>query len=109
MSKKMFGQIGRLKPEKREEYIKLHADVWPGVLEMIRECNLQNYSIFIRDDLVFSYFEYTGDDYERDMEKMAADELTQKWWGYTKPCFTKYAESSKEAFYEDMESIFYFE
>ena len=40
---------------------------------------------------------------------MAADEITQQWWGYTRPCFEKYAESSAEAFYEDMESIFYFE
>lgn len=109
MNKRVFGQIGRLKPEKREEYIKLHADVWPGVLETIHDCNLQNYSIFIRDDLVFSYFEYTGDDYEKDTEKMAADEITQQWWGYTRPCFEKYEESSAEAFYEDMESIFYFE
>ena len=107
MVNRRFGQIGRLKKEKIDEYVKLHADVWPDVKKMITECNLQNYSIFIRDDLVFSYFEYTGENYDADMEKMAADETTQKWWGYTRPCFEKYNADSAEAFYEDMETIFY--
>lgn len=107
MGKQMFGQIGRLKREKIDEYVKLHAAVWPDVLKMIKECNLENYSIFIKDDLVFAYFEYTGTDYAADMDKMAADETTQKWWGFTRPCFDKFNAESKEAFYEDMKSIFY--
>lgn len=109
MERRIFGQIGRLKKEKIEEYRALHAAPWPGVLKTIRECNLQNYSIFIKDDLVFSYFEYTGTDYEADMEKMAEDELTQKWWEHTKPCFEKYNAETTEDFYVDMESIFHYE
>ena len=104
-----FGQIGRLKKDKIDEYVRLHAAVWPEVLQTITACNLRNYSIYIRDDLVFSYYEYVGDDYEMDMEKMAADEMTQKWWSYTRPCFEKYCESSSEAFYEDMQNIFFYE
>lgn len=107
MGKQMFGQIGRLKPEKIDEYVKLHAAVWPDVLKMIKECNLENYSIFIKGDLVFAYFEYTGTDYAADMDKMAADVTTQKWWGFTRPCFDKFNADSQEAFYEDMQSIFY--
>ncbi len=49
MVNRRFGQIGRLKKEKIDEYVKLHADVWPDVKKMITECNLQNYSIFIRE------------------------------------------------------------
>lgn len=109
MGKQKFGQIGRLKPEKIQEYVELHAAVWPDVLNMIKECNLENYSIFIRGDLVFSYFEYTGTDYEADMEKMAADGATQRWWGHTRPCFARLDAESKEDFYEDMRSIFYLE
>ena len=74
MERRRFGQVGRLKPEKRDEYVRLHAEVWPDVLNMITACNLENYSIFIRGNVVFSYFEYTGTDYEADMAKMAADE-----------------------------------
>ena len=109
MEKKLFGQIGRLKREKIDEYIKLHSAVWPEVLETIKACNMRNYSIFIRDDVVFGYFEYIGTDYEADMQKMADDSITQKWWGLTRPCFTKYDADSLEPFYEDMKSIFFYE
>lgn len=30
MKKVMFGQLGRLKPEKIEEYEALHANPWPA-------------------------------------------------------------------------------
>jgi L-rhamnose mutarotase len=106
MQKKIFGQIGRLKREKIDEYCKLHAETWPDVLTTITECHLQNYSIFLQDDLVFAYFEYTGEDYDADMEKMAQDPVTQEWWKHTKPCFEKNAVGQSE-FYHDMKQIFY--
>lgn len=105
--KKIFGQVGKLKKEKLQEYIMLHRDAWNGVLEVIHRCNLRNYSIFIEGDTVFSYFEYVGDDYESDMEKMANDEVTQQWWKHTKPCFERYAISPQSEFYHDMRQIFY--
>ena len=40
-----FGQVIGLRPEDADEYIRLHADVWPGVLKKIEECNIRNYSI----------------------------------------------------------------
>ena len=112
--KKVFGQIGRLKPECIELYRRLHEqDVyttrWAGVLEKIHDCNMQNYSIFIEDDVVFGYFEYVGQDYDADMAKMAADPTTKDWWSHTRPCFTKYKADSPEAFYTDMQQIFFFE
>lgn len=101
-----FGQRGRLKPEKAEEYKQLHANAWPDVLKTITACNLQNYSIFIDGLDVFSYFEYTGEDYEADMKLMEQDPVTQQWWKHTKPCFEGH---EQQVYYKDMESIFYHE
>lgn len=114
MSKKIFGQIGRLKPDCIEKYQKLHmedvyTERWKGVLTTIHACNIKNYSIFIQDDLVFGYFEYYGTDYDADMEKMAADPVTQEWWKETRPCFTRYSEDTPKEFYFDMKQIFCFE
>ena len=80
-----------LRSEKMAEYKKLHAAVWPDVLQMIQQCHIRNYSIYLRklDDgqyYLFSYFEYTGKDFAGDMAKMAADPTTQKWWEVCKPC-----------------------
>ncbi len=82
-----FGQIIRLKPEKLDTYLELHRHPWPCVLEMIYKCNIRNYSIFIyNQDTLFAYFEYIGSDFQADMQKMANDECTQKWWAETAPC-----------------------
>ena len=65
-----FGQIGELREDKIQEYIALHADVWPKVLQTITECNIQNYSIYIKNKTVFAYYEYYGINYEKDRTKM---------------------------------------
>ncbi|MGO1413146.1 MAG: L-rhamnose mutarotase, partial [Microbacterium gubbeenense] len=69
--KRIASVIG-LAAEHREEYEAYHAAVWPEVLQTISDCNIRNYSIFRYGDLLFSYFEYVGDDYDADMAKMAA-------------------------------------
>jgi L-rhamnose mutarotase len=66
-----------LKPEKIEEYKKLHAAVWPDVLNKITECNIRNYSIYLKENTLFSYFEYLGDDFDANMAHMAADPTTK--------------------------------
>lgn len=66
---KRYGSVIRIRPEKLEEYKRLHAEVWPGVRKMIAECGLRNYSIYYKDGYLFSYYEYVGDDYEADMAK----------------------------------------
>lgn len=75
-----------LRPERAEEYLELHRDVWPAVQATLRAAHVTNYSIFRRDDLLFSYFEYVGDDYDADMARIADDPVTQQWWLLTDPC-----------------------
>ncbi len=79
-----------LKPEKAEYYKQLHANPWPSVNRMLKECNIRNYSIYLKEIdgklYLFSYLEYTGKDFEADMRKMAADPETQRWWKETDPC-----------------------
>ena len=80
-----YASVVGMKPENRAEYERLHADVWPDVLAKIYECNIRNYSNYRYGELLFSYFEYTGNDFDGDMAKMAADPMTQKWWDVCKP------------------------
>lgn len=83
-----IGMVIGVRPEKIEEYKRLHAAVWPEVLAMISACNIKNYSIFLKEpeNLLFSFFEYHGSDYDADMAKMAADPKTQEWWSVCMPC-----------------------
>lgn len=102
-----FGQTIRLKPEKAMEYIQHHAAVWPGVLKMIKECNISNYSIYFKDNILFAYFEYVGNDFEEDMANMAQDEETQKWWDTVKPLMEPIETRKPGEFWADMEEIFH--
>ncbi len=86
MQMKRYGMVIGILPDKIEEYKKLHATDWPDVLMMIKTCNIQNYSIYFKDRFLFSYFEYTGDDFNADMKKMSDDPITQQWWDVCKPC-----------------------
>jgi L-rhamnose mutarotase len=104
---KRFGQTIRLKPDKAGEYIRHHAAVWPGVLEMIKECNLSNYSIFFKDNILFAYFEYSGEDFEADMAKMAAHKETQEWWDVVKPLMDPIDTRAPGEFWASMEEIFH--
>jgi L-rhamnose mutarotase len=81
-----IASVIRLRPEKESDYRALHADAWPGVLDALRAAHMTNYSIFLRDGFLFSYLEYTGDDYAADLARVAQDETTQRWWRLTDPC-----------------------
>lgn len=106
------GMVIGLKPEKIEYYKKLHTAAWPGVLKKIKECHIQNYSIFLKEIepgkfYLFSYFEYTGSDFEADMSKMAADPLTQRWWKETDPCQIPISRRGPKECWSRMEEVFH--
>ena len=104
---KRFGQVIKIKPEGKEQYMKYHANPLPGVNEMIKECHLKNYSIFIRGDYMFSYFEYDGEDYDADMQKMAEDPATQHWWSLVKTLMQPLDDRKEGEFWSDMTEIYH--
>lgn len=82
-----YGSVIGLSEEGKAEYIELHANCWPAVLERIKLSNIRNYSIYLKEpeNLLFSYFEYHGEDFDADMAAMADDAETQRWWAVCKP------------------------
>ncbi len=104
---KRYGRIIRVKPECFEAYRTYHAAVWPEVLATIRDCSIQNYSIFHRDGLLFAYFEYHGTDFEADMAKMAADPKTQEWWKIMMPMQKPVHSCPAGEWWADMEEVFH--
>jgi L-rhamnose mutarotase len=104
---KRYGQLIGLKPEHYEEYVRAHADVWPGVLAKIRECNIRNYSIFHRKGQLFAYFEYVGSDFEADMARMADDPETQRWWAWMMPLQEPPADRAEGEWWAQMEEVFH--
>jgi L-rhamnose mutarotase len=81
---KRIGMVIGIKPEVIEEYKRLHDDSNPGVRDLLSVANMENFSIFIHqfDDgnyYLFGYYEYTGNDFEADMAKLAKEERNIEW------------------------------
>ncbi|KAF8607867.1 rhamnose mutarotase [Ceratobasidium sp. AG-I] len=95
---KRFCQVVAVKKEALEEYKKIHADVWPTVLETLRKSNIVDYSINLLPSppvaltdgpsselagLLIATFKYIGSDWESDSKIAASDPETCRWWAIT--------------------------
>lgn len=100
-------QLINVKPEAIEEYERIHAAVWPQVLATIHACNIRNYSIYRSNHLLIAYFEYIGEDYTADMQKMAADPKTQEWWTITDPMQTPLEDHRPDAWWTEVKEVFH--
>lgn len=101
-------QIIGLKPEAREEYLRLHREVWPAVEARLKVSNFENYTIFNHGDTLYGYFEYTGTDYAADMAAMGDDPKTREWWKLTDPCQQPLPEAAAAgAMWSDAEEVYH--
>ena len=111
---KRCGMVIGVHEEKLDEYKRLHAAVWPDVLKKITECNIRNYSIYLRKlpdgrHYLFSYFEYVGKDFDADMAAMATDETTREWWKHCMPCQAPLTDRAAGEWWAGMEEVFHWD
>ncbi|MEV2214900.1 L-rhamnose mutarotase [Streptomyces sp. NPDC050997] len=104
---KRVATVIRLKTDKESEYRAMHAAVPPDVLAALHRAHIANYSIFLRDGLLFSYYEYTGDDLAADLARLAEDEVTRRWWQLTDPCQQPVASAAEGEWWAPMEEVFH--
>ena len=53
-----IGILIRVKPDKIEEYRRLHEHIWPELLAELKAAGIRNYSLWLRPDgLEFGYLE----------------------------------------------------
>lgn len=104
-----MGMVIGLKPEFLDEYKRLHADVWPAVLQRLSASNITNYSIYLKqpENLMFSYWEYTGDDFEADNAAIAEDPVTQEWWALCGPMQQPLTNRKEGEWWANMEEVFH--
>lgn len=104
---KRYGMVIEIRPEKLAEYRRLHDAIWPEVVAILRQHGVSNYSIFLKDNLLFGYFEYHGNDYVADMKKVATAEVTRRWWKATAPCQEPLSTRAEGEWWAAMEEIFH--
>lgn len=103
---KRIGEMIKVKPEGKADYIRHHANPMPGVNETLKACHIRDYSIYSRGDYLFATYEYDGDDFEGDMAKMAATPEIQAWWDVVKPLMQPLEDRAEGEFWSGMEEIY---
>ena len=104
-----MGRVIYLKPEIVAEYKRIHAVVWPEVLKAIRDGNIRNYTIFLKEpeNMLFAYWEYHGQDFDADMAKMAEAPRMKEWWKITDPMQVAFASRRDGEWWAEMEDVFH--
>ncbi len=104
-----MGMVIGIKPEKINEYKRLHVSVWPEVLAQITGSNIRNYTIFLREpeNLLFGYWEYHGTDLSADMARMGEDPKTREWWTFTDPCQSPLVSRAEGEQWAMMQEVFH--
>jgi len=98
-----------LKPDVIARYKELHAAVWPDVLAAISAANIRNYTIFLREpeNLLFAYWEYVGDDFAADSERMKQNEAMKEWWKICDPLQQPLETRAEGEWWAAMEPVFH--
>jgi L-rhamnose mutarotase len=107
-----FASVIGIKESEIKAYKELHAAIWPDVARLITQCNMRNYSIYLRkfpdgNHYLFSYFEYAGIDFKADMDLMGADATTQKWWTYCHPAQVPLSNRAEGEWWANLEEVFH--
>lgn len=106
---KRMCRIIQVKPEILAEYKRIHAAVWPEILEAIAKSDVKNYSIFLREpeNLLISYWEYHSKNYDKDMEDIKSAPRMREWWDMTDPMQTPLATRQSHEWWADTEEVFH--
>ena len=67
----------RVRPDRIDDYVAAHGDVWPEMLDALRAAGIRNYSIFRDGSRVFGYFE--TDDLEAAGRFLAEQPACTRW------------------------------
>ena len=109
MNSQRHGFVLGIKPDRLAEYKQYHQTVWPEILEALSKAGIRNYSIFLKDDLLFAYYEYIGppDQYAQRMETVARAPRMREWWDIMEPMQQPRETRSAGEWWAEMEEVFH--
>jgi L-rhamnose mutarotase len=95
-------KVGRL-----DEYVEHHKNVWPEMLQALRNTGWTNYSLYLdrTDGTLFGYFETP--DLKAAQEGMAATEVNAKWQEFMGDFFEELDGLRPDEGFKLLEQVFY--
>jgi L-rhamnose mutarotase len=94
----------KLFPGFEEEYKKRHDEIWPDLVQLLKEAGIREYSIFL-DEETSSLFGVLKIDEPQKLDNLPQQEVMQRWWKYmadvmeSNPDHSPVSTPLKEVFY----------
>jgi L-rhamnose mutarotase len=93
----------KLKPGYETEYQKRHREIWPELVQLLKEAGVSDYSIFLDEETntLFAVQKQAG----QSSQDLGSTAIVQKWWAYmadimdTNPDNSPVTVPLKEVFY----------
>jgi len=96
----------QVRPERLEEYKLRHQNVWPEMLDALRQTGWKNYSLFARPDgLLIGYVE--TDDFEKSRAEMQNFPINEVWQEQMKDFFMIPDGAAADASMAPLEEVFH--
>ena len=71
------GFFQRVKPDRVDDYVRAHREVWPEMLEALKGAGIRNYTIFRDGNRMFGYFE--ADNLAAAAEYLEQQQVSARW------------------------------
>lgn len=94
----------RLNPGSEEIYKEKHDNIWPEMLELMKQRGIRNYSIYRYGLMLFAYLEHEG---PTSFDE-SADPVVLRWWKMMEPYMvcnpdgSPHQEAVEEVFHADL-------
>lgn len=96
----------KVRADKLDEYRIRHKEVWPDMLQALRETGWRNYSLFLREDgLLFGYVEL--DDLAAAVAAMGEREVNARWQADMAPFFESLEGQRPDEGFIRLEEVFH--
>ena len=97
----------QVKPELMPEYIRRHAEVWPEMLDALRQTGWTNYSIYLdeSDGTLIGYLETP--DLEAAKAGMAKTDVNARWQGEMGQFFVELGDKAPDEGFLRLKEVFY--
>lgn len=96
----------KVKQDRLAEYRRRHENVWPEMLQALRDTGWTNYSLFLRDDgLLVGYFETPS--LQKALDGMASREVNERWQRDMAPFFEGLDQRRPDEGFLRLEEVFH--
>ena len=89
-----YAWVLEVRPGYEEEYKRRHEEIWPEMVETLKNAGVRNYSIFRHGLTLFGYFE--TEDIGKTTEYLAGSEVNQRWSEWMDPIMKVEIDSQTE-------------